>query len=214
VLTPPSKFTKKIGQGILPSPLRDLPLSDPPASDPYWKSLRGWESKETVKEFIKYVTKVVEELKDQVDYWVTIGEPVASVIGAGYIAGLWPPGFLLDGNRAKNVLHNLIEAHVQAYDKISSLDDIDADGDGKSKMVGFSHAMVAVSPATPNKLLRTTINNNEEAAKNFVRGSWNFCHSRQIAVIEMECCWCSSFRYGQQEVQMAKQRSGSIRRRI
>jgi beta-glucosidase len=167
VLTPPSKFTKKIGQEILPSPLRDLPLADPPASDPYWKSLRGWESKETVKEFIKYVTKVVEELKDQVDYWVTIGEPVASVIGAGYIAGLWPPGFLLDGNRAKNVLHNLIEAHVQAYDKISSLDDIDADGDGISKMVGFSHAMVAVSPATPNKLLRTTINNNEEAAKNF-----------------------------------------------
>jgi len=28
VLTPPSKFTKKIGQGILPSPLRDLPLAD------------------------------------------------------------------------------------------------------------------------------------------------------------------------------------------
>jgi beta-glucosidase len=166
VLTPPTNFTKKIGQGILPSPLRDLPLGDPPASDPYWKSLRGWENKETVREFTKYVAKVVEELRDQVDYWVTIGEPVASVIGAGYIAGLWPPGFLLDGNRAKNVLHNLIEAHVQAYDKISSLDNIDADGDGISKMVGFSHAMVAVSPARPRKL-RTTINNNQEAAKNF-----------------------------------------------
>ena len=167
VLTPPSKFTKRIGQGLLPSPLRDLPLADPPASDPYWKSLRGWENKETVKEFIEYVVKVVEELRDQVDYWVTIGEPVASVIGAGYIAGLWPPGFLLDGNRARNVLHNLIDAHVQAYDKISLLDNIDADGNGLSKMVGFSHAMIAVSPAEPSNTLRATINNNQEAAKNF-----------------------------------------------
>src|SRR5215471_11157373 len=167
VLTPPAKFTKKIGQGILPSPLRDIPLADPPSTDPYWNSLRGWETEETVKEFTKYAEKVVKELRDQVDYWVTIGEPVASVIGGGYIAGLWPPGFLLDGNRAKKVLHNLIEAHVQAYDKISLLDNIDADGNGLSKIVGFSHAMIAVSPAKPRNTLRATINNNQEAAKNF-----------------------------------------------
>ena len=111
--------------------------------------------------------KVVEELGDQVDYWVTICEPVAAVIGAGYIAGLWPPSFLLDGNRAKNVLHNLIEAHVQAYDKISLLDNIDADGDGISKVVGFSHAMIAVSPAKPSKL-RTKINNNQEVQKTLI----------------------------------------------
>jgi beta-glucosidase len=167
ILTPPSRFTKKIGQGILPSPLRDLPLADPPASDPYWNSLRGWENQETVKEFVKFVSRVVQELLDQVDYWVTIGEPVASVIGAGYIAGLWPPGFLLDGKRAKNVLHNLIEAHVQAYNKITSLDNVDADGDGISKMVGFSHAIVAVSPAKPARLFGATFKNNQEAAKNF-----------------------------------------------
>jgi beta-glucosidase/6-phospho-beta-glucosidase/beta-galactosidase len=166
VLTPPSKFTKKVGQGILPSPLRDLPLSDPPLSDPYWKSLRGWENYETVKEFVKYVGVVVQELKDQVDYWVTFGEPVVT-IGAGYIAGLWPPGFLLDGKRARMVLHNLIEAHIQAYDKITSLDDIDSDGDGISKIVGVAHAMVAVSPAEPNKLFRATLKNNQRAARNF-----------------------------------------------
>jgi hypothetical protein len=53
------------------------PLGDPPSSDPYWKSLRGWENNETVEEFIKYVERIVLELKDQVDYWITIGEPVA-----------------------------------------------------------------------------------------------------------------------------------------
>jgi beta-glucosidase/6-phospho-beta-glucosidase/beta-galactosidase len=135
---------------------------------PYWKSLRGWEKEETVKEFIKYVAKVVEELRDWVDYWVTISEPMASVIGSGYIAGLWPPGFLLDGNRARSVLHNLIEAMLMRDDKISLLDNIDADGDGISKMVGFSHAMVAFNPAKRIKFLGTTpININQEAAKNF-----------------------------------------------
>ena len=168
VLTPPTEFTKKIGQRILPSPLKDLPLADPPSTDPYWKSLRGWETHRTVEEFIKYVAKIVSELKDLIDYWITISEPVASIIGGGYIAGLWPPGFFLDGNRAKMVLHNLIEAHVQAYDKITELDDIDADGDGVPKRVGFTHLMMAISPAKPNKIFDVFMTDvNIKAAKNF-----------------------------------------------
>jgi len=168
ILTPPSKFTKKVGQNLLPSPLKDLPLADPPSTDPYWKSLRGWENTETVKEFIKYVERTVLELKDQVDYRITIGEPVASLIGGGYIAGLWSPGFFLDGARAKKVLHNLIETHVQAYNKIIALDDIDADGDGLANSVGFSHLMMEVVPAKPSKILGiATKDNNNEAAKDF-----------------------------------------------
>ncbi|HEX5892529.1 MAG TPA: family 1 glycosylhydrolase [Nitrososphaeraceae archaeon] len=168
VLTPPGKFTKKIGQRILPSPLKDLPLADPPSTDPYWKSLRGWETHRTVEEFVKYVAKIVSELKDLVDYWITISEPVASIIGGGYIAGLWPPGFFLDGIRAKIVLHNLIEAHVQAYDKIIEVDDIDADGDGVSKQIGFTHLMMAISPAKPNKIFDVFMTDvNTKAAKNF-----------------------------------------------
>jgi beta-glucosidase/6-phospho-beta-glucosidase/beta-galactosidase len=167
VLTPPSRFTKRVGQNLLPSPLKDIPLADPPSSDPYWKSLRGWENNETIKEFIKYVERIVLELKDQVDYWITIGEPVASIIGGGYITGLWPPGFFLDGDRAKIVLHNLIEAHVQAYNKITALDDIDADGDGLPNRVGFSHLMKEVIPAEPSKILGVPTKDNTEAAKNF-----------------------------------------------
>jgi beta-glucosidase len=167
VLTPPSRFKRIIGQHILPSPLKDAPLGDPPSTDPYWNSLRGWENFRTVEEFVKFVVKVVSELKDQVDYWITINEPVASIIGVGYIAGLSPPGFFLDGKRAKIVLHNLIEAHVQAYNKITALDDIDADGDGFPSRVGFSHLMMAVSPAKPTKILGVTIKDNIEAAKNF-----------------------------------------------
>lgn len=167
VLTPPSNFTKRIAQNLLPHPLNDIPLGDPPSSDPYWKSLKGWENNETVREFIKYVERMVLELKDQVDYWITIGEPVASIIGGGYIAGLWPPGFFLDGDRAKMVLHNLIEAHVHAYDKIKACDDIDIDGDGLSSMVGFSHLIMEVIPAKSRKILDISTKGNTKASRNF-----------------------------------------------
>jgi beta-glucosidase len=166
ILTPPANFRKKLGQSLLISPLKDIPLVDPPSEDLYWRSLRGWENHQTVREFVKFVSKVVMELRNLVDYWITICEPVASIIGIGYIAGLWPPGFFLDGNRAKKVLHNLIEAHVQAYDKITELDNVDADGDGISKRVGFAHSMLAVSPARPTKIIGATLKNTE-AAKNF-----------------------------------------------
>jgi beta-glucosidase len=170
VLTPPRRFAKKLGQGLLPSPLRDIPLADPISTDPYWKSLRGWENYETVKEFICFVDNIVQELKNQVDIWVTIGEAVSSIIGLGYVAGVWPPGFLLDGNRAKKALHNLIEAHILAYDKIKELDDVDADGDGITNLTGFSHAMMEVAPAAKpvtRRILKKTIVDHTEAAKNF-----------------------------------------------
>ena len=167
VLTPPSKFQKRVGQSILPSPLKDIPFADPIVEDPYWKSLRGWENYQTIQEFIKFVTKMVVALKDLVDYWITMNEPVGSIIGTGYLAGLSPPGFFLDGKRAKMVLHNLIEAHVQAYDTITSLDNVDADGDRIPKKVGFVHLMMAISPAQPTKVFSITIKDNIEAAKNF-----------------------------------------------
>ena len=65
----------------------------------------------------------------------------------------------------KKVLHNLIEAHVQAYDTISTLDNTDADGDGVPKLVGFSHAMTFIKPAKLSVLGLPADNN--EAAKNF-----------------------------------------------
>jgi beta-glucosidase len=162
VLTPPIQFKKRIYQYLMPNPIRQLPLDNPPSSDPFWRSLRGWENEETVREFVKFVEIVVSEFKDLVDYWITISEPVASVIGGGYLAGISPPGFFLDGKRTRAVLHNLIEAHVQAYDKISELDDTDANNDESPKNVGFSHLMMIVQPPFNS---RNSVD--VEAAKNF-----------------------------------------------
>jgi beta-glucosidase/6-phospho-beta-glucosidase/beta-galactosidase len=55
VLTPPNRITKNILQQILPSPLKDAPIGEPPSTDPYWNSLRGWENYATVEEFVKFV---------------------------------------------------------------------------------------------------------------------------------------------------------------
>ena len=166
VLTPPNRITKNIVKQILPSPLRDAPIGEPVSTDPYWNSLRGWENYKTVEEFVKFTERIVKELKDLVDYWITINEPVASIVGLGYIAGLSPPGFFLDGKRAKLALHNLIEAHIQAYDRITELDDVDADGDGISKIVGFGHLMMFIIPGRPKNILDGKIKNNDKAAKN------------------------------------------------
>ncbi|MGI0045256.1 MAG: family 1 glycosylhydrolase, partial [Nitrososphaeraceae archaeon] len=167
VMTPPQEFLRRTGQNLLPHPLKDLPLADPPPSDPYWKSLRGWENHETVDRFIRYVERIIVEFRDLVDYWITIGEPVAIIIGGGYISGLWPPGFFLKGKKARIVLHNLIEAHVQAYNKITALDNIDADEDGLASRVGFTHLMMEIVPAEQSKIFGITVKDNTEAAKNF-----------------------------------------------
>jgi beta-glucosidase len=123
----------------------------------YTGSLRGWDNTATIAEWVQFVKKVVPIFKGKVDYWLTVNEPVGSMVGVGYIGGVWSPGFLSDGGKAKNVLHNLIEAHVQAYNAISDCtanpdcDDVDADGDGKTKLVGFAHAMgpTVASPPGP-----------------------------------------------------------------
>ncbi|MGI0059706.1 MAG: family 1 glycosylhydrolase, partial [Nitrosotalea sp.] len=103
-------------------------------------SLKGWETCDTVNAFVKFVKFVVPKFMDLVKYWITINEPVGSVMGAGYLAGVWSPGFnvlteFLKESNAKNVLFNLIDAHVRAYDAIKSLA-------GDESKVGIAHAMV------------------------------------------------------------------------
>ena len=166
ILTPPTEFKKRIFQFFLPSPYSDIPLSEPPSSDPYWKSFRGWENDKTIIEFTKYVSRIVQEFKTLVDYWITLSEPI-SLVGGGYISGIWSPGFFLDGDRSKKVLHNIIEAHVQAYNVIKEFDDIDADNDGHPSIVGCSHMMIDIYPGKPKKNLGITIRDNTNAAKKF-----------------------------------------------
>jgi beta-glucosidase/6-phospho-beta-glucosidase/beta-galactosidase/lysophospholipase L1-like esterase len=105
------------------------------ADDPSFKnSMGGWENSETIDEYVRLVTYLVTRWKDRVNWWVTLNEPVGSMIGVGYFAGIWPPGFTGDGARGKTAYFNLIRAHIRAYEAIKAVD--------ATSMVGFAHAMI------------------------------------------------------------------------
>lgn len=127
---------------VLQPPENTSILGETMEDDGFKNTLKGWENGHTVDRFIRFVEYVVPRFKHKVDLWITINEPVGSMIGVGYLGGVWPPGFTLDGTRAKKAYFNLIRAHVRAYDAIKVLDDVDADGDGKPSRVSFAHAMM------------------------------------------------------------------------
>ncbi|HLM20115.1 MAG TPA: family 1 glycosylhydrolase, partial [Propionibacteriaceae bacterium] len=110
-------------------------------TDPgFQASLRGWENPVTVDEWVGFVRRVVDRLAAVgVRYWNTLNEPVGSVIGVGYIAGVWPPGFSLEGARAKLAYGNLLRAHVRAYLAIKALD--------PGARVGLAHQMAHYKPS-------------------------------------------------------------------
>ncbi len=88
----------------------------------FLRSLRGWESAETVDRYIAYVRFVVSRLRDEgVTFWLTLNEPVGSLIGLGYLGGIWPAGFSLEGDRAYRAYLHLLKAHVRAYHAIKAL---------------------------------------------------------------------------------------------
>lgn len=77
----------------------------------------GWDSKQVVDYFLKFVDLVIKELGADIDYWITLNEPMA-LIGMGYMRGDHPPGKRYNFFPAGRVQKNLVSAHNQAYDKI------------------------------------------------------------------------------------------------
>jgi len=146
VLTPPRDSTILSAVG--------LPTASGEDAD-FKRSLRGWENEATVAAYLEFVRYLVTRWKDRVRWWLTVNEPVGSMVGLGYIAGIWPPGFTGDGARAKAAHFNLIRAHARAYELIKS---INADA-----MVGFAHAMLHAKVTTTAS---DTLLGDQEAARN------------------------------------------------
>ncbi len=79
----------------------------------------GWENGATTGYFAKFVERILPEVKDYVDLWVTINEPGVYTL-MGYIKGGWPP-------QKKNlfaaaiVQWNLSQAHKRVYKIIHKL---------------------------------------------------------------------------------------------
>jgi len=83
-------------------------------TEPLWFTKKGgWESREAIGYFEHYVKKVMENLRNEVNYWIPVNE-IEIYAGMSYFLGLWPPqkrNFFA----YRKVTRNLIKAHEAAY---------------------------------------------------------------------------------------------------
>ncbi len=89
-------------------------------TEPLWFVDRGgFAQQKNIRYFIRYVRHIVESLYDLCDFWITLNEPNLYAI-VGYQLGTFPPG---EQNtlRTLHVLRNLLQAHVEAFYAIRSL---------------------------------------------------------------------------------------------
>jgi beta-glucosidase len=90
-------------------------------SYPQWvEDKGGWENRDSVNYFAKYVDLVSKEFASDVDWWLTFNEPTV-FIGGGYITGQTAPG-KRDPIRAIQVAIHMIQAHKKAYNLIHTND--------------------------------------------------------------------------------------------
>jgi beta-glucosidase len=100
-------------------------------TNPLWiRDIGGWENKKTIDYFLRYAGKIIEELGEEVRFWLPINEPTVYA-GQGYVLGVFPPQ-VKSQTRGNRVLKNLIKAHKKAYRLLHQKL-------GESIMVGSAH---------------------------------------------------------------------------
>lgn len=89
-------------------------------TNPAWFAQKGgWENLRAPYYFERFVRKVVQELSEYVDLWITINEPGVLVWGS-YLSAKWPPKKKNRWKAAK-AYWNLVRAHKKAYKTIHKI---------------------------------------------------------------------------------------------
>jgi beta-glucosidase len=120
-----------------------------------------------VEDFDAFVRVVVPRVKDKVDTYTVLNEPLTMAV-VGYLDGAFPPGKRLDIEGATDFGINLMYMHARAFDVIKELDDVDADGDGADSFVGLTMTANDIYPEDPS-------NDQEQLAAeslNYVYNDW------------------------------------------
>jgi beta-glucosidase len=108
--------------------------------------LDGWRSEETIEEFVEFAGDMAAEFGREVDFWMTINEPMVVVDGT-YFEGGFPsdlPPFRLEQGRL--AAFNLLKAHAAAYHLIHERDRWDVDGDGNACLVSAAKHIRVMIP--------------------------------------------------------------------
>jgi beta-glucosidase len=95
-------------------------------SNPEWIAKKGgWENGKTAWYFNRFVKRIVPEIKEYVDFWITVNEPgvytfMAYLGGEFDGSGVFPPGKKSNWSAIK-ATWNLKQAHKKAYKTIHKL---------------------------------------------------------------------------------------------
>lgn len=87
---------------------------------PLWISeQKGFENKKIIQYFKRYTEFIVENLGADVNFWITINEPVIFA-SLGYLDAEWPPG-KRSYRKYLKVIKNLEQSHIISYKKINEV---------------------------------------------------------------------------------------------
>ena len=109
----------------------------------------GWEDEAIIQDVADWAGWVADEFGDDVDWWVTLNEPMVNVAG-GWISGDVPPGRSFAIDEALDVAENMMRAHARSYDAIHQADVVDADSDGETAWVSIAAHQRVFFPLDPD----------------------------------------------------------------
>ncbi|MCH9617042.1 MAG: 6-phospho-beta-galactosidase [Chlamydiia bacterium] len=109
-------------------------------TEPLWFTEKGgFEKEENLKLFEEFAIFIFRELHEEVTYWAVINEPTVNAY-MPYHLGRWPPE-KVDTQKGFTVLKNLLESHVNVYEKCKAID--------SSARIGFVHSFLAFEAYYP-----------------------------------------------------------------
>ena len=113
---------------------------------PLWLSQKGgWTTNESVALFSRFAAKAIEELGDNVRYWIALNEPHILAF-LGYFHGEWPP-CKHDFDEALLVLKNMLKGHVESYRLMNEA--YERSSRIIEPVIGIAKAVTAFHPCKP-----------------------------------------------------------------
>jgi beta-glucosidase len=119
---------------------------------PLWVSKAGgFENQVILADIDAFTRRVAQNLKGEVDWWVTINEPNVYAV-QGYLQAEFPPGKKDDTVTQTQVIATMLKAHARMAAALREVDDVDADGDGAATRISIAHHVRYFQPATASPL--------------------------------------------------------------
>ncbi|MCH9812294.1 family 1 glycosylhydrolase [bacterium] len=126
-------------------------------TEPLWFTEKGgFEEQENIALFEAFAERMFCEFKGEVKYWSVINEPTVCAY-MPYMLNMWP---MKEKNIQKgyDVLRNLLQAHVNVYERCKKID--------PSAQIGFVHSFLAYKPYH-------TLSPTENLAASYMTYNWN-----------------------------------------